>query len=121
MAGRGGHGRPFQKNNKAAVGHGRPKGSSHILVCREWAEKKGWAKLIDWADGKDYQVGLKDGRMITLGPPLELQFQATKTLLEYGYGKPTQAIHQTGVQGISILQLIRESEEERGLPSSFDD
>lgn len=37
-----------------------------------------------------------------------------------GFGKATQQIHQTGNTGVNILQLIREAEEERGLPSSFD-
>lgn len=83
----------FKKGNKVAQGYGRPKGSGHVMICREWAEKKGWKQLINWAEGKDHKLGMgPDGKVHEVGPDLDLQFQATKTLIEYGYGRPPQGL-----------------------------
>lgn len=121
MPKRRGRGKPFAEGNQAAKGHGRPKGSSYVAICQKWADEKGWRKLIDLADGKDYKVGMKDGRILSLGPDLELQFQATKLLIEYGFGRPKQAVDVSGTSSVNLYQIIREAEEDRGLPSSFDD
>jgi len=51
----------------------------------------------------------------------DTRVRAWEAVADRGFGKPTQAIHQTGNAGVNIFQLIREAEEERGLPSSFDD
>lgn len=87
----------FSKGNPG--GPGRPKGSNFVSICREWAEKKGWDKLISLADGKDYKVGLKDGRVVEVGPSQELQYQAARTLIEYGYGRPSQSVDLTNAGG----------------------
>ena len=95
----------FSKGNPG--GPGRPKGSNFVSICREWAEKKGWDKLISLADGKDYKIGLKDGRVVEVGPNQDLQFQAMKTLIEYGYGKPSQAVEHSGeIAGQSRLVFV---------------
>lgn len=84
----------FAKGNPG--GPGRPRGSGHVDICRQWAEVRGWQKLIDTADGKGYKVGLKNGRVVEIGPSQELQLQALKIALEYGYGKPHQAVEVSG-------------------------
>jgi len=92
----------FGPGNK--FGKGRPKGSSYIQVCREWAESEGWSRLISWAKG---QSG--DGKLSK-----ELQFQAMKMLMEYGYGKPRQQMDiDHGVSndfarlsGVAIKQML---------------
>ena len=84
---------PFQNGNK--YGKGRPVGSSCVGIARDWAKKKGWSQLIAWAEGKGYKVGLKGGRIVELGPDLDLQFEATKLLLAYGVGQPTKVVEVT--------------------------
>ena len=94
----------FKKGNKCGVGHGRPKGSNWITLCRDWAEKKGWYRLINMAEGKGYSVEISHGRTVEIGPSLELQYQATRTLLEYGYGKPSQHVQlEAGQAGRMVL------------------
>lgn len=96
-------GKPFQKGNKASVGHGRPPGSSYVDICRKWADSKGWDRLINWAEGQGYKAGLKDGKFIEIGPDMDLQFQAAKTLIEYGYGKPKQAMEHSGIDSARLI------------------
>ena len=103
----------FQPGNK--FGKGRPKGSTYVEICKDWAEKKGWGRLIGWANGDGYKAGLKDGRFIELGPDLELQYQATKTLLEYGYGKPRQAVEVSGDLTVNLIDAIHAARQQRGL------
>ncbi len=92
----------FGQGNQFAKGHGRPKGSSYVSICQEWAEKRGWKQLMDWADGKT-----TDKR--------ELQFDATKTLIEYGYGKPRQAVDVSGNMEVNIVNVVQEARRARGL------
>jgi len=108
-------GRPFQKGNQAGKGHGRPPGPTYVNICREWAEKNGWARLIGWANGDGYKAGIKDGKFIEIGPDMDLQFQAAKTLIEYGYGKPRQAVDLEASNKINIVSIVQKAEEERGL------
>ncbi len=87
-------GRPFKRGNNAAAGHGRPKGSSRVLICQEFAEKEGFQRLIEIARGQSYRV-LRDGKEIELNPDLDLIFEALKLLLAYGIGKPAQLLNVT--------------------------
>ncbi len=87
-------GRPFKAGNTAAVGHGRPKGSSRVLTCKEFAEKEGFQRLIGIARGQNYCV-VRDGKEIELSPSLDLIFEALKLLLAYGIGKPAQLLNVT--------------------------
>jgi hypothetical protein len=73
-----------------ANGNGKSRQPRYVGVCREWAEAKGWTRLIEWAEGKGYKVGLHNGKIYKSGPSIELQFEATKLLIEYGFGKPMQ-------------------------------
>lgn len=84
----------FQKGNK--YGKGRPKGSGYVQICRDYAVKKGWKKLIEMADGKGYKVAMQNGRILEVGPDHKLQFEALKTILAYGVGKPRETMEIVG-------------------------
>lgn len=113
MAGNGG--RPFQANNQAAKGHGRPRGSGRIQICTEFADKEGFALLIALAkgqykgpDGKLRSAGWaapdksKPSRIVWIGPSSELSFDALRLVLAYGKGKPTEFIDvSSGGQSLS--------------------
>lgn len=100
-----GNGRPFQANNQAAKGHGRPRGSGRIQVCTEFAEQEGFAMLIALAKGKyagpDGNLRTagwaapdksKPSRIVWIGPSQELSYDALKLVLAYGKGKPTEFV-----------------------------
>jgi hypothetical protein len=88
-----GIGRPFEKGH--AGGPGRPKGSSRPEICRRFAEEEGFQKLIDIAKGVGYKVGTINGKFTEVGPSRELQFEALKLAIAYGYGKPTESVDLT--------------------------
>jgi hypothetical protein len=101
-----GSGRQFGAGNQAGKGFGRPKGSGRIQICKEWAEKKGFKKLIDLAEGKYEQDGklkaagwapnpVRPASLVWVGPTAELQFEALKLVLAYGAGKPTESLDLT--------------------------
>ena len=85
----------FAKGNK--LSKGRPKGSGMVQIARDWAVKKGWVKLIEIAEGKGWRVENIIGGFREIGPTLQLQLEATKLLLAYGIGKPTERHEITGV------------------------
>ncbi len=99
-------GRPFKSGNTAAVGHGRPKGSSRILTCKEFAEKEGFQRLIEIARGESYRV-VRNGKEVTLDPSLDLIFESIKLLLAYGIGKPAQ-VHEISADVNSIADWIQQ-------------
>ena len=70
----------FTKGNQLAKGKGRPKGSSYIQICQQWAEKEGWQLLIDTARGKKYPGESKPA------------IAAAQILIAYGYGKPKETV-----------------------------
>ena len=90
-----GSGKPFGQGNQASKGHGRPKGSGHVEICKRWAEEKGWQKLIDLADGKGFQEEFVENGTAHLGPDYKVQLDACKILLAYGFGRPTESIDLT--------------------------
>lgn len=112
-----GRGRPFEKGHPG--GPGRPKGSGRVELCRKFAEQEGFQKLIDIAKGIGYRVGTVNGKFVEVGPTRELQFEALKLALAYGYGKPTELVEHSGDVGVNIFDLIRAAEEQRGLTHSF--
>lgn len=110
-----GNGRPFEKGNKAGVGHGRPKGSGRIQICAEFAEKEGFEILLNLARGKykDQHGKIRTAgwaapdpkqpaRIVWIGPSQELSFDALKLALAYGKGKPTEFVDiSSGGQSLS--------------------
>jgi hypothetical protein len=64
---------PFTKENASKYGKmgGRPKGL-YAEKFRDYADSKGWKRLIDWCNDKDFDVA----------------FPAIKFVFEMGYGKP---------------------------------
>jgi hypothetical protein len=80
----------FQPGNKLGVGYGRPKGSSRPMIIREWVEREGWQKLIDLARGKGHGFRQHDGKVVEIGPKIEVQLEAMKLAFAYGFGKPTE-------------------------------
>ena len=99
----------FQPGNK--YGQGRPKGSTYNEICKQFAEKEGVARLVEWAKGtfrnahgqvqaagwsqpKDTN-GKPKGRLVWAGPDYSLQFEALKLVLAYGLGKPRNPVDIT--------------------------
>lgn len=70
----------FQSGNPG--GPGRPKGSSYVERCQQWAERGGWEMLIDWAEGRE------KGKRV----PWPMRRYAVSALLVYGFGKPREAL-----------------------------
>ena len=94
----------FQPGNKH--GKGRPRGSGLVQICKDYAQAKGWQKLIDLAEGKGYKVGTLNGKVVEIGPSLELQFEALKLCLAYGHGKPTEHVDFT-TGGDTLADALR--------------
>src|SRR5262245_1266172 len=78
----------FQPGNKAAVGHGRPKGSSKAAMFREWCEEKGIARLFELAEGIGHAFELRNGKIVEVGPNYGIQLEALRLALAYGLGRP---------------------------------
>src|SRR5258708_5560006 len=106
---------PFQPGNK--IGKGRPKGSGYVQFCREWAERKGWTRLIDLAQGKGFTVkGAGPKReSLFVQPDPKVQLSAIQTLLAYAYGKPSEKLDITS-GGVSIRDwFLSEVAKSRGI------
>lgn len=83
---------PNWKKGHSGNPAGRPKGSgNHVERCRIWAEKTGWNKLE---------------QMTKCGDP-KIEIEATKLLLAYGCGKPTE--HREISGNLSLETLLAES------------
>lgn len=80
----------FQLGN--TYGKGRPKGSKRNEICKAYAEKYGFKKLIAIAEGKGHRYREYNGRLVEVGPDSGIQFEALKLILAYGFGKPTESI-----------------------------
>ena len=96
----------FVKGNKG--GPGRPRGSSYVDICRKWAEQRGWKRLIDIADGKEFDQLVSmgqdgEGRAFQPGDS-KVQIAAMKILIEYGYGKPRETV-DVNMSGDMALRL----------------
>lgn len=77
--------------------------------------------LEDCISGKDVDEYITDqGECIPHRAKADTRIRAWEAVADRGFGRPTQQVHQTGTNGVNIFQLIREAEEERGLPSSFE-
>jgi len=88
---------PFKKGHK--FGKGRPKGTvveKYSREAREWAIKRGWGKLIQWAEGAPIRdlIETVDGKKVIRyhTPADALQVEATKILMAYGIGKPRERV-----------------------------
>lgn len=90
----------FEKGWKG--GPGRPKGSSHVDLCKTWSEKKGgaWDILFQWAQGTEVK-GARRSRV-----PKELRKFAIERILSYGYGKPKESIDLGNPDG-SLAGILR--------------
>lgn len=117
----------FAKGNKFAKGGRRPgagaKPNWFKELCQDLYKKNKLAEraaLI--AIGADVDAFITEqGEVIPHQARANVQLDAIRYLGENGFGKPAQAVEHSGEMGIDIFGLIREAEEERGLPSSFDD
>jgi hypothetical protein len=90
-------GKPFQDGN--TFGKGRPQGSGYSQFCQEWAERFGWDLLRQWAEGRE------NGKKV----PFMIRRYAVNTLLEYGYGKPKEALEISGSGPQTIRDWIVEN------------
>lgn len=88
-------GKPFKPGNK--LGKGRPKGSSYIDVCQQWAEHSGWEQLLAWATGKE------NGKRV----PWAIRKFAVNTILAYGFGRPREAIDVSGTGPQSLAEAMQ--------------
>lgn len=77
-------------------GPGRPKGSNHIQVCKQFMEEKGWDILFTLAEDKDKKI----------------KYEATRLLLSYGYGKPPETATVNLVQDNPLDELNNQELEE---------
>lgn len=119
--------KPFPKGNKLAKGGARKGAGRKSDYFKEQMQRLATKQsAIDFLegciDGKDVEefTVLQTGVQVPVKPSAAVRLKALEFAADRGFGKPTQELHQTGTQGINIFQLIREAEEERGLPSSFD-
>lgn len=116
----------FEKGNKLAKGGARPGAGRKPDWFKEEMQKlattdKAVKFLKDCIEGEDVDEFITDqGECIPHRAKADTRIRAWEAVADRGFGRPTQQVHQTGTQGINLFQLIREAEEERGLPSSFD-
>ena len=125
-------GRPFEKGHKFAKGGKRAgagrKPNWFKELCAEELEKNKAAgiQLI----GKIYRgeadiehASVSFGQVVkyTLKPSAQDSIAAGVFLRDSSEGRPAQAVNLGGKVSLDIFDIIRRAEEERGLPSSFDD
>ena len=96
----------FTEGNKAAQGHGRPKGSGYNQECRRWASEIGFKKLIEIAEGRHTKYAKIAGRVHTVGFTEDQQLDAIKTVIAYGHGKPPASIDITS-GGDTFFDFLR--------------
>lgn len=101
-----GKGRPFEAGNQASKGHGRPPGTSHVDICQAYANAKGWQKLIDLAEGYRIQTH-EDGSTSRNRIDDSLAFDALKTILAYGFGKPPNKVDLTS-GGVTLFDWLKD-------------
>jgi hypothetical protein len=118
----------FEKGNKMATGGARPNAGRRADEFRIWLRKaahnptarRRYIKILNDTDDADEKI-TDQGVCVPTRTKADTYLKAIELAWNYLEGRPAQHIHQTGLPGINILQLIREAEEDRGLPSSFDD
>jgi hypothetical protein len=69
---------------------GRPRGYADFAKrCRDWADKHGFQFIADLASGDDSKIKL----------------DATKFLVERGYGKSSEHLEVTGAGGLPLINI----------------
>ena len=100
-----GKGRPFEEGNQASKGHGRPPGSGHVDICQTYANEKGWQKLIDLAEGFALKTNVA-GETFRAVVNDELAYDALKTILAYGFGKPPSKVDLSS-GGVTLFDWLK--------------
>lgn len=71
--------------------------------------------LEDCVDGKPIDRTLVFGKVIKVPPPANVRLQAWAETADRGFGKPTPMLPMDALEGINLVALVRQAEEERGL------
>jgi hypothetical protein len=104
---------PFKKGGPA--GPGRPTGSkSGSTVCKEWADKFGFAFLMRVAEGKELfetrSVDSKGKETVTKRTAgVGERTQVATYLIDRAYGKPTAMIEADINARVTLAQLVAAS------------